>query len=106
MKLGEGLTEGKWLLASSLRPVSRKATNPPIFLLLHRVRANLSLVVIIISSYGRSWEDVARVAVCSGLGNADGASSVDSVEPVGDTVVNMSDPVRIGGPRFPQLDDD
>jgi len=35
MTLGEGLTEGKRLLASSPRPVSRKATNPPIYLPLH-----------------------------------------------------------------------
>jgi len=28
------------------------------------------------------------------------------VVPVGATVVNMSDHVRVGGPRFAQLDDD
>jgi len=66
----------------------------------------LSLVVIIVLSYGREEDDVARVAVRSGVGWAGTASSDDRVVPVGATVVNMSDHGRFGGPWFAQLDDD
>ena len=103
----EGLTgEGKRLLASHLRPVSSKSTHPPNYFPLHRLWAQLSLVVIIDICYGRKGDDVARVAVCSGVGRAGTASSVDTVVPVGATVVNMSDHCRFGGPRFALLDDD
>jgi len=48
---------------------------------------------------------------CAGCGAfrrwwAGTAASIDRVVPVGATVVNMSDHVRVGGPRFAQLDDD
>jgi len=66
----------------------------------------LSLVVIIVLSYGRGKDDVARVAVRSGVGWAGTASSVDRVVLVGATVVNMSDHGGFGGPRFAQLDND
>jgi len=97
---------GKRLLASRLRPVSSKATHPPTYLPLHRLWAQLSLVVIIVLFYGREEDDVARVAVRSGVGWAGTATSVDRVVPVGATVVNMADQGRFGGPRFAQLDDD
>jgi len=63
-------------------------------------------VVIIFLFYAREEDDVARVAVRSGVGWAGTAASVDRVVPVGATVVNMSDRGRSGGPRFAQLDDD
>jgi len=66
----------------------------------------LSLVVIIVLSYGHEEDDVPRVAVRSGGGWAGTAASVDRVVPVGATVVNMSDHGRFGGPRFAQLDVD
>jgi len=66
----------------------------------------LSLVVIIVLFYGREEDDVALVAVRSGVGWAGTAASVDRVVPVGATVVNMSDHGRFGGPWFVQLDDD
>jgi len=66
----------------------------------------LSLVVIIVLFYGREEDDVARVAVRSGVGWARTAASVDRVVPVGATVVNMSDLGRFGGPRFAELNDD
>jgi len=97
---------GKRLQTSRPRPVSRKAAHPPSYLPLHRLWAQLSLVVIIVLFYGREEHDVARVAVRSGVGWAGTAASVDRVVPVGATVVNMSDYGRIGGPRFAQLDDD
>jgi len=97
---------GKRLLASRLRQVSSKASHPPAYLPLHRLWAQLSLVVIIILSYGREEDDVARVAVRSGVGWAGTASSVHWVVPVAATVVNISDHGRFGGPRFAQLDDD
>jgi len=97
---------GKRLLASRLRPVSSKATHPPTYLPLHRLWAQLSLVVIIVFFYGREEDDVARVAVRSGVCWAGTAASVDRVVPVGATVVNMSDHGRFVGPRFAQLDDD
>ena len=80
---------GKRLLASRLRLVSSKATHPPTYLPLHRLWARLSLVVIIVLFYGREEDDVARVAVRSGVGWAGTASSVDRVVPVGATVVNI-----------------
>jgi len=98
--------KGKRLLASRLRPVSNKATHPPTYLPLHRLWAQLSLVVIIVLSYGRKKHDVARVAVRSGVVWAGTAASVDRVVPAGATVVNMSDHGRFGGPRCAQLDDD
>jgi len=98
--------EGNRLLASRLRPVSSKATHPPTYLPLHRLWAQLSLVVIIVRVYGREEDDVARVAVRSGVGWAGTADSVDRVVPVGATVVSMSDHGRFGGPRFAQLDND
>jgi len=76
------------------------------FFELNRLWAQLSLVVIIGLFYGRDEDDVARVAVRSGVGWAGTAASVDMVVPVGATVVNMSDHGRFGGPRFAQLDDD
>ena len=97
---------GKRLLAPRLRTVSSKAAHPPTSLPLHRLWARLSLVVIIVLSYGREKDDIARVAVCSGVGRAGTASSVDRVVQVGATVVNMSDRGRFGGPWFAQLDDD
>jgi len=97
---------GKRLLASRLRPVSSKATYPPTYLPLHRLWAQLLLVVIIVLFYGRKEDDVARVAVRSGVGWAGPAASVDRVVPVGATVVNMSGHGRFGGARFTQLDDD
>ena len=42
--------------------------------------------------------------MCSGVGRAGTASNVDRVVPVGDTVVNMSDHGRFGGPRVAQPD--
>jgi len=96
---------GKRLLASRLGPVLSKATHPPTYLPLHRLWAQLSLVVIIVLFHGREEDDVARVAVPSGVGWAGTAASVDRVVPVGATVVNMSDHGRFGGPRFAQLDD-
>jgi len=66
----------------------------------------LSLVVIIGLFYGREEDDVARVAVRSGVGWAGTAAIVDRVVPVCATVVNISDHGRSGGPRFAQLDDD
>ena len=96
---------GKRLLASRLRPVSSKATHPPTKRPLHRLWAQLSLVVIIAIFYGREEDDVARVAVRSGVGWSRAAASVYRVVPVGATVVNMSDHGRFGGPRFAQLDD-
>jgi len=59
---------GKRLLAWRLRPVSSKATHPPSYLPLHRLRAQLSLVVMIFLFYGREKDDVARVVVRSGVG--------------------------------------
>ena len=97
---------GKRLLASRVRPVLSKAAHPHTFFPLHRLSAQLSLVVIIVLFYGREEDDVARVAVRSGVGWAGTAASVDRVVPVGATVVNMSDYGRFGGPRFAQLDDD
>jgi len=66
----------------------------------------LSLAVIVFLSYGLWGDDVARVAVCSGVGRAGIASIVDRVVPVGATVVNMSDHGRFGGPRIAQLDEE
>jgi len=98
--------EGKRLLASCLRPVWSKATHPPTYLPLHRLWAQLSLVVVIVLFYGREEDDVARAAVRSGVAWAGTAASVHRVVSVGATVVNMSDHGRFGGPRFEQLDDD
>jgi len=66
----------------------------------------LSLVVIIVRFDGREEDDVARVAVRSGVGWACTAACVDMVVPVGATVFNISDHGRCRGPRFAQLDDD
>jgi len=60
----------------------------------------LSLVVIIVLFFGREEDDVARVALRSGVSWAGTAASVDRVVPVGATVVKMSDYGRFGGPRF------
>jgi len=97
---------GKRLLASRVRPVLSKAAHPHTFFPLHRLSAQLSLVVIIVLFYGRKKDDVARVAVHSGVGWAGTAARVDRVVPVGATVVNMSDHGRFGGLRFALLDDD
>jgi len=59
---------GKRLLASRLKPVSSKATHPPTYLPLHRLWAQLSLVVITVLFSCREEDDVARVAVRSGVG--------------------------------------
>jgi len=63
-------------------------------------------VVIIVLFFGCEEHDIARVAVRSGVGWAGTAASVDTVVPVGATVVIMSDHGPFGGPRFAQLDDD
>ena len=97
---------GRRLLASRLRPVASKASHPPTYLPLHEFWAQLSLVVVIVLSYVREEDDVARVVACSGDGRAGTASSVDRAVLVGATVVNMSDHGRFGGPRFALLDDD
>ena len=105
--LREGHTGGgKRLLASRLRPVWSKATHPPNYLPLHRLWTQLSLVVIIVLSYARKEDVIARVAVRSGVGWAGTACSIDRVVPGSATVVNMSDHGRFGGPWFAQLDDD
>ena len=55
---------------------------------------------------GRWSDDVARVAVCSGVARADTAVDVVSAVLGRAAVVNMSDYGRLSGPRFAQLDDD
>jgi len=55
---------------------------------------------------GRWRDDVAGVAVCSGVGRACSAPYVVSVALCGAAVANMSDHGRFGGPRFAQLDGD
>jgi len=80
--------------------------HPPAYPPLHWLWAQLSLVVIIVISYGREEDDIARVAVRSGVGWAGTATSVDRVVPGGATVVNTSYYGLFGGPRFAQLDDD
>jgi len=56
--------------------------------------------------WGRWSDDVARVAVCSGVARADTAVDVVSAVLGRAAVVNMSDYGRLSGPQFAQLDDD
>jgi len=55
---------------------------------------------------GRWSDDVARVAVCSGVARADTAVDVVSAVLGRAALVNMSEYGRLSGPRFAQLDDD